>query len=345
MVGLEEVAKLARVSPATASRALTRPELVAEATRARVARAAEALGYRPNVLARSLRQRGSRTLGLVVTDILNPFHATLAKGVQDVADAQGYTVLMFNTDEESDKERRAFETLRGHLPRGLIVVPTPAAHVNLDLLPDLPVIELDRTSGRAGAHTVMVDNEAGAYRAVSHLAALGHRRIGMVVGQQDISTAVERHAGYVRALADAGLPYRPDLVRPGHHREADGRAAAHTLLTLPPGERPTALFVGNNEMTVGAVLAARDLGLNLPHDLSLVGFDDSRWAQTMTPAITVVAQPAYDLGTLACRTLLDLLEGREVPELVRLSTTFTQRDSTAPVPAHHSPEAVAVPGP
>lgn len=330
MAQLEDVAKLAQVSPATASRALSRPELVAQATRERVLEAARTLGYQPNVLARSLRQRESRTLGLVITDILNPFHALLAKGVQDVADARGYTVLMFNTDEEPGKERRAFETLRGYLPRGLIVVPTPATRHNLELLPGLPVIELDRASGRPGAYTVMVDNEAGAHRAVTHLARLGHRRIGMIVGQQDISTAVERHEGYRRALQDAGLPYRPELVLPGNHREADGRVAAHALLTLPAQERPTALFVGNNEMTVGAVLAARELGLRLPADLSIVGFDDSRWAQTMTPAVSVVAQPAYELGTLACQTLLGLLEGQKVSRSVRLKTTFIVRASAAP---------------
>ncbi|WP_102127091.1 LacI family DNA-binding transcriptional regulator [Deinococcus planocerae] len=338
MIGLEDVAKLAQVSAATASRALTKPELVAEATRERVQHAARTLGYQPNVLARSLRQRGSRTLGLVVTDILNPFHATLAKGVQDVAEAQGYTVLMFNSDEESARERRAFETLRGHLPRGLIVVPTPATHTNLDLLPGLPVIELDRASGRANAHTVLVDNEAGAERAVSHLAAHGHRRIGMIVGRRDISTAIERHEGYRRALADAGIPYRPELVLPGDHREAGGRAAAHALLALPAGERPTALFVGNNEMTVGAVLATRELGLRLPGDLSVVAFDDSRWAQTILPALTVVAQPEYELGALACRTLLARLAGEEVPTAVRLKTTFIERDSVAPPAGQPRPQ-------
>jgi len=268
MIGLYEVAQAAGVSPATASRALHRPELVALRTRERVEQAAQQLGYRPNVLARGLRTRGSRTIGLIVTDILNPFHATLAKGVQDTAEESGYTVLMFNSDEQPDKERRALETLHGHLPQGLIVVPTAQTQENLAVVPGLPTIELDRASGREGAHTVMVDNVAGSREAVQHLLSLGHRRIGMIVGQQDISTARERLQGYREALESAGIEYHDSLVLPGNHREADGRLAALRLLSRR--ERPTALFVGNNEMTVGAVLATRELGLDIPRDLSIV---------------------------------------------------------------------------
>ncbi|GGR26049.1 LacI family DNA-binding transcriptional regulator [Deinococcus ruber] len=341
MIGLEEVAKLARVSPATASRALHRPELVALRTRERVEQAALELGYRPNVLARSLRTRGSRTLGLIVTDILNPFHATLAKGVQDAAEAQGYTVLMFNSDEQPDKERRALETLQGHLPQGLIVVPTSQTGDNLRIVPGLPVVELDRTSGLPDAHSVMVDNVSGAREAVAHLTGLGHRRIGMIVGRQDVSTARERLQGYREALAAAGLPYLESLVLPGNHREADGRLASMQLLSQR--ERPTALFVGNNEMTVGAVLAARDLGLELPRDLSIVGFDDSRWAQTMSPALTVVAQPTYELGMVACQWLLSVIQGNPWPENVRLPTVLIHRSSTAPPQPTRSPAQAASP--
>ena len=211
------------------------------------------------------------------------------------------------------------------------MVPTPRTRENLELVPHLPTIELDRASGRENAHSVMVDNVNGARAAVSHLAALGHRRIGMVVGRLDITTAVERYQGYREALSAAGIPYREDFVLPGNHREEDGRVAAHALLSRPLGERPTALFVGNNEMTVGAVLAARALKLSIPQDLSIVGFDDSRWAQTMQPALTVVEQPAYTLGYLACETLLGLL-GRGVssgPAQVRLATRLVIRDSTA----------------
>lgn len=333
MSSIQDVASLANVSTATASRALSRPDMVAQATRERVLSAAQQLGYQPNVLARSLRQRQTRTIGLVVTDILNPFHATLAKGVQDAADRHGYTAFLFNTDEDADKEGRALDTLRGHLPQGLILVPTARAGENLRLLPNLPVVELDRVTGNPAATTVTVDNVGGARAATAHLAALGHTRIGMIVGQQDISTAVERHAGFRQALAEAGVPYREPLVLPGHHRQEDGRQAALHLFDLPVGERPTALFVGNNEMTVGAVLAARERGLNIPGDLSIVGFDDSRWAQTMIPPLTVVAQPTYDLGVLACDLLIAQFghpaRGRLAPARVQLPTTLIVRQSTA----------------
>ncbi len=332
MVNLEDVAKHAQVSTATVSRALSRPEMVAEATRERILQAARELGYHPNQLARSLRQRSSRTLGLIITDILNPFHATLAKGVQDAAEKRDYTVFFFNTDEDPEKEQRALNVLRGHLPQGLLIVPSPKARENLKQMPKLPIVELDRTSGTPGVRTVMVDNVGGAKTAVQHLIELGHRRIGMIVGRLDISTAVERHQGYREALLAAGIPYREELVLPGNHREEDGRRAALALLSLPKEERPTALFVGNNEMTVGAVLAVRELGIRIPEELSIVGFDDSRWAATMHPALTVVAQPTYELGFLACETLLSSLSRGQaaLPTSIRLDTTFIVRESTAP---------------
>jgi DNA-binding LacI/PurR family transcriptional regulator len=332
MIGLEEVAKLAQVSSATASRALSRPDKVAVETRDRVVRAAEKLGYQPNHLASGLRKGKSRTIGAIISDILNPVQALLAKGIQDAAAKRDYTVFLFNSDEESEKERRALESLRGHLPQGLIVVPTPGAKNNLKLVHNLPTIELDRASGLKNAHTVMVDNIGGTTTAINHLIALGHKRIAMIVGDFDISTAVERHQGYREALEHAGIPYREELVLAGQHREDGGRMAAHKLLSKTLNQRPTALFVGNNEMTVGAVLATRALGLRIPEDISIVGFDDSRWAMTMHPALSVVSQPAYDLGYLACETLLGLLDKSKATHAssVRLATTFIQRQSTGP---------------
>ncbi|CAM3622002.1 LacI family transcriptional regulator [Deinococcus saxicola] len=332
MSNIQDVAALAQVSTATASRALSRPEMVADGTRKRVMKAAQQLGYQPNVMARSLRQRESRTVGLIVADILNPFHALLAKGVQDTAEQQGYVTLLFNSDEQPEKEARAINTLRGHLLQGLIVVPTSGTRDHLKALPKLPVVELDRVSGNPQASTVTVDNVSGARAATAHLTGLGHTRIGMIVGQQNISTGVDRYAGYRAGLESAGLAYDPALVRSGHHREDDGHRAALELLASPDVQRPTALFVGNNEMTVGAVLAARELGLRIPEDLSIVGFDDSRWAQTMSPPLTVVAQPAYELGVHACEQLFSLLHGAGRAARVQLPTELIIRHSTGPPP-------------
>jgi DNA-binding LacI/PurR family transcriptional regulator len=334
MIDVDQVANLAQVSRATVSRAFTRPDLVNTKTRERVLEIANQLGYQPNQLASALRRGQSQSIGLIISDVLNPGNAMLAKGVQDAATKRDYTVFIFNTDEDSDKERKALESLRSHMPQGLIIMPTAGAQENLGLIGNLPIIELDRASGLKGAHTIMVDNIGGSKAAVQHLTNLGHKRIGLIAGSFDISTAVERHTGYKQALSEAGITYRDDLVQVGNHREDGGRLAAQNLLSRGANERPTALFVGNNEMTIGAIFAARDLGLQIPIDLSIVGFDDSRWAKLLQPSITVVAQPAYELAYLACETLLDRLErGRtQKPIQIRLATNFIQRFSTAPPP-------------
>lgn len=327
---IAEVAKKAGVSVATVSRALSKPEMVAVETRVLIEQVADELGYRPNLVARNLRRGHSRMIGVLISDILNHGNALLFKGIQEAASHANYTVFMFNTDEEASKERRALESLAGHMPQGLIVMPTSGARETLKAI-GVPVIELDRASGLKGAHTVTVDNYGGSLIAVQHLIALGHKRIGMVVGDYEISTAIERHQGYKAALDGAGIKYRPDFVTVGHHREEGGHRAALELLKQPKTKRPTALFVGNNEMTIGAVLAVRELGLQIPEDISLIGFDDSRWAMTMSPRLTVVAQPAFELGKIACEILLDMLNKRHTnPSSVRLNTTFIERESTAP---------------
>ena len=332
MSNLGTVARLAGVSASTVSRTLARPEKVAEETRSRVMQAVAQVGYQPNELARGLRQQGGRSIGLIVSDLLNPFDATLAKGVQDAATHHDLTVFLFNSDESAEQERRALETLRGHLPQGLIIVPTAYTREHARLLSALPVVELDRSSGLEGMHNVQVDNLIGAQGATRHLTELGHRRIGLIVGQLDVSTSVERLEGYQAALSAAGLLPNAELTRVGHYHEEDGLRAATELLSLPPQERPTALFVGNNEMTVGAVLAARALGLRVPGDLSIIGFDDSRLLQVLQPAISVVAQPTYDLGFVAGETLISLLRRGtpSPPTSVRLATKLIIRESTAP---------------
>ncbi|RIH84074.1 Catabolite control protein A [Meiothermus luteus] len=334
MIKIADVARAAQVSPSTVSRALTKPDLVAPETRERVLQAARQLGYQPNKLARGLRKQQSRLLGLIVSDILAPFHATLAKGVQDAAEKHGYMVFLFNSDEQPEKEARYLQELQSHWPEGLLIVPTAKTrqHLrNLRSAGSMPIIELDRTSGTPGVHAVLVENVLGAREAVEHLISLGHRRIGMVTGEPVITTAQERLEGYRQALKAAGIALDERLVANGYHKEEGGYAATLQLLRLPAPERPTALFVGNSEMAAGAVQAIRDLGLRIPEDISLVSFDDTRWAQLMEPALTVVAQPAYEIGYLACETLVSLLRQKAPAEgrILRLKTRLLIRHSTA----------------
>ncbi|THF86993.1 LacI family transcriptional regulator [Deinococcus sp. KSM4-11] len=326
---LAEIAKLAGVSAATVSRTLSRPDLVAERTRRRVLNAVEATGFRQNELARSLRQQESRTIGLVVTD-LNPFHATLVKGVQDTAERNDLNVILFTSDDSAAREREALSILRSHMPQGLILIPSAHTIQHARLLQGMTVVELDRQSGLDGAHTVQVHNRSGARQAVRHLIAQGHRRIGAIFGQLHVSTAHERHQGFQDALAEAQLPYDGTLVRYGNDLEPSGRAAALELLDVAPAGRPTALFVSNHEMTVGAIIAMRSLGLKLPGDLSLISFDDSRLMLLHEPPISVVAQPTYELGVRACEVLISALSGGDVPQHVRLDAPFIARGSVAP---------------
>ena len=299
---LAEIAKLAGVSAATVSRALTRPEMVAERTRLRVLNAVQATGFRPNELARSLKQQDSRTIGLVVTD-LNPFHATLVKAIQDTAEKNELNVILFTSDDSEAREREALSTLRSHMPMGLILIPTAHTIQHQHLLRGLTVVELDRVSGLGDVHTVQVENREGAAEAVRHLIALGHCRIGAIFGQRHVSTARARAEGYRQALMEGGLAYDEALVRHGNDLEASGRTAALELLDVPAGDRPTALFVSNHEMTVGAIISLRSLGLRIPTDISLAGFDDSRLMLLHEPPISVVAQPTYELGVRACEVL------------------------------------------
>ena len=335
MLRRRDVAIRSDVSVSTASRALTRPDMVASQTVERVKRAAKELGYQPNLLARSLRTRVTRLIGLLVSDILNPFHATLAKGLQDAAFDHGYSLLLCNTDEDPDKELTYLRLFRTHQLRGFVVVPTENSAGLLSAIGELPVVEADRTSGLPGFHAVLADNQEGTEAAISHLIAFGHRRVAIIAGKLSITSGSERLSAYLGAMERAGLPVDPGWIVHGDHREQGGYLAARALLSLPPERQPSAWFVINNEMTAGAVRAILEAGLQIPRDLSLIGFDDSRWAQLMHPPLTVIEQSPYDMGYTAGKILFDLFErGPTPPGVLRLATRLLERASVAaPAPA------------
>jgi LacI family transcriptional regulator len=332
-VTLNDLAKELHLSIATMSRALSRPETVAPETRRRVLEAVKKSGYRPNGIARSLRTQETRTIGIVVSDIRNPFFAAIVKAVDDVARANRYTVLICNADEDGKNEEAALQLFLDRQVSGVIHCSTGA---NLDLLHEfqrrgVPIIDLDRQSGLEDVDTVVLDNEAGASMAANHLVELGHRRIGFIAGPRHLSNSQKRLEGFRKALRRAGVPLTRELVEYGDFREESGYQAARKLLELP--NPPSALFVSNNEMTAGALAAVRDRGVRVPRDLSLVGFDDARWARYLDPPLTVVAQPTQAMGQKAGELLLTRLRRKNGPQLAVFEPQLVIRGSTARVRA------------
>lgn len=327
-VTVKDVAQDAGVSQATAARVLGQYGYASMDARRRVRDSAARLGYTPNGVARALVSRSTHTVGLVVGDIDNPFFAAVARGLSDVLERRGYTVLLANADEDPDRERRAMSALRSRQVDGLVVVPAPGASAEA-FHGAPPLVQLDRAVPGLDADAVMVRNAAGAAAAVDHLARLGHTRIGMVCDSPSISSSAERLSGYRRALRHRGL-LDETLVSIGGSSQAEGHIAARVLLERP--DRPSAIFTANNFMTHGALLAARELGLRIPSDLALVGFDDLDWTTLIDPPLTVVSQPVAELGRTAGERLLARLGGEQGPSRrIRLDTRLVVRGSCGAV--------------
>ena len=329
-VTIHDVAQEANLSIATVSRALNRPETVTTKTRERVLRAVERKGYRPDAIGRSLRLGRSQSIGLIVSDIRNPFYASITKAVEDVAYGRGYGVLICNVDEQPERAHEALQFLAAHQVSGVIHVPTGES---LDTLQELtargvPIIDLDRLSGLQGAGAVIADNRSGARLAAEHLLSLGHRRIATIAGPQHLTTGQERLEGFREALAAAGLDLAAPYLEYGDFRENSGMLAAQRLFSLDVP--PTALFVANNEMMAGALGAVLASHINIPDDLSLIGFDDARWAKYMHPPLTVIAQPTEEIGRLAVQQLFDHLDAEAPTRIHVVKTQLLIRASTGP---------------
>jgi LacI family transcriptional regulator len=328
-VTIRDVARLAGVSQATAARAMGGYGHVSASARRDTEAAANQLGYVPNSVARALASGLTWAVGLVVGDIENPFFAAAARGMSDVLEERGHTMLLANSDEDLDRERTAIETLRARRVDGLVVVPssgTPSPHLRAAAAGGTPLVLLDRHVRGLAVDTITVDNVTGARSAIEHLLSHGHQRIGLVSDEPEIPSSAERIGGYRKALSAAGIAVDERLISLGGPTRDDGYRAARRLLEAP--ERPTALFTANNFMTVGAMHALRDLDLRIPQDISLVGFDDMEWTTLVDPPLTVVSQPATDLGQEAGRRVLarlDRADGR--PKRIKLHTRLIVRAS------------------
>ncbi len=308
MPTIKDVAKGAGVAPITVSRVINNSGYVSDAIRHRVEDVIEELGYVPNRVARSLRSKQTHTLALVLTDITNPFWTTVARGVEDAASEDGFSVILCNTDESEVKEHHYVRVLLQKQVDGFLLVPAHSASRSVTLIQkqQVPLVVMDRTVP-AAVDIVRSDSEGGAYQLARHLLDLGHRRIAMLSGPPEVSTAQDRVAGYHRALTEAEVPDADRTVVYGAFTESGGYGMAQALLTAFP--RPTAFFAANNFIAIGAFRALREIGLRVPEDVSLVAFDDIPAAFALEPFLTVSAQRAYEMGQTALRLLLQHLTG------------------------------------
>ncbi len=332
MPTISDVARRAGVSTVTVSRVLNRERNVNSLTRERVERAIAELGYIPNVVARSLRSKRTHSLALVLPDVTNAFWTTIARGVEDAAHSLGYSVLLCNTDEDSAKQRLYIQVIASRGVDGVIIAPCDDAAVHLGELRarSVPTVVMDRRVEGWEVDSVRGDSVAGARALIRHLLRIGHRRIAIISGPSLVSTADDRLAGYRMALAEAGIPFEPSLVKRGEYRAGSGEHLTYQLLdeqqpaeggaaravrrAEAPGSPLTAIFAANNAIGLGVLDALEKRGRRVPQDVALVCFDDLPEASRLFPFLTVAVQPAYEMGTHAAQLLLSRLNGEALPQ-------------------------------
>jgi LacI family transcriptional regulator len=329
---MKEVAALAGVSVGTVSNVLAGLPTVTREMRERVEHAVRELHYQPDQIARSLKTRQTRTLGMVVSDIVNPFFADVISGAEDAAARRGYALSIVNSGDKLEQEIRAVEVLRARRVDGLLVVPSlyRADHRHLLACQDagVPVVCMDRIPEGIDVDTVCIDNVGSARGAVEHLIALGHKRIACLSGTAEMYVASSRQLGYEEAMRAAGLPM---IIGGGDFTRESGRVAMLDLMRRP--EPPTAALCGNLQITLGAMHALKDLGRKIPGDLALVTFDYFDWLDVFHPQLTSIVQPAYQIGFEAAELLMRRLSGAmkdEPPCTVVLPTTLRIAESTDP---------------
>lgn len=320
------------MAAATVSRVINNSGYVNQHTRSRIEAAIAELGYVPNRLASSLRFKRTGTIGLILSDVTNPFWTTVARGVEDVASEHGFNVILCNTDECEDKQEKYITVLLQKQVDGMLLVPirsNPDAVVWVQKQ-GVPVVVLDRRVHDAHVDVVRCDSTGGAYRLVRLLLALGHRRIAALSGPEGISTADDRVAGYRQALAEVGVEDGAELIYRGAFTQSGGYEMAQRALTAAP--RPTALFAANNFIAIGTLKALRDSGVRVPEDMAVVAFDDLPEALVVDPFLTAAAQPAYEMGQRATELLLGRLAGQAVAEHqdIVLPTEMIVRRSSGP---------------
>jgi DNA-binding LacI/PurR family transcriptional regulator len=305
---VKEVARLAGVSTATVSRVMSGTGGVRKELERRVQGAAQKLGYQPNPAGRSLRIRSTRTIGMVFPDIENPFYASVISGAEEVLQSAGYSLLLANYGEDPARENIQLTNLRAEHVAGILFAASckPSADYKSLLSAGISLVAVSRIPDGLNVDLATVSNQEGARQAIEHLIRLGHRRIGLIDGPVAVSTTRERHAGYAQAYRDAGLSAPPELVV--YTDFFHPRAGFEAVSKLLNGNRPTAILVVSNNMVLGALEALRERGLDVPSDMAIVGFGDTPSAALLRSPLTVVSQPAREIGAAGARLLIERLQ-------------------------------------
>ncbi len=332
MPTIRDVANRAGVATMTVSRVINNSGYVSDATRTKVEAAVAELGYVPNMLGPSLRFNQTNTLALILTDITNPFWTTVARGAEDAAHLQGYSVIFCNTDESPEKQEQYLTMLLKRRIDGILLAPACSSPDAVQLIQKqgIAVVVVDRSVPVADVDMIRGDSGGGAHMLTQHLLDLGHTRIMMLTGPRDVSTSYERVTGFQQALQEAGLAPERDHVIWGEYTLESGRKMTKQVLASDP--RPTAIFAANNFIAIGALRAMRDAGLQVPEDISLVSFDDLPEALSAEPFFTNVAQPTYDMGFQAAQLLIARMSGDDSESFrsILLPTELIVRQSSGP---------------
>ena len=333
MPTMKDVAQAAGVSVTTVSHVINETRYVSKDLRARVLQAMEELSYHPNILARSLRQGITHTIGLIVPDNSNPFFAEIARVAETVGFENDYSVILCNSDKNVERESAYINVLIAKQVDGVIFIAAGSEQQHLRELAaqGIPVVVADREVPQELADVVLVNHEQGGYDATRHLITSGHRRIACIAGPSPLTPSADRVRGYRRALREAGIPIEEELMVRCTESYLGGETAMAQLLRLD--ELPTAVFTYNDVTAIGALRAIRNAGLQVPEDLSIVGFDDIPLASAVVPALTTVAQPIADLATVATELLIARIQhsAEFAPgQRIVLDTNLVVRESSAP---------------
>jgi LacI family transcriptional regulator len=307
---LKEVASLAQVSTATVSNVINNTKHVSESVKKQVFEAMEALNYKPNEIAKSLRVQQSRLIGILISDISNDFISKVVKGIENTLSEIGYNVLLCSTDSDFEKEKEYLNVFLGKRIDGLIISSSGTGgyeHYEDLIRAKVPVVFLNRCPDHFPSNMVMTNNIKGAYSATEHLIKHGHKKIGIITGPLHFSTGRDRFIGYQRALDDYGIPFRKEIVLEGCFNIESGYELTKKL--FEENMDVEALFISNNSMSLGAYKYIKEQGIKIPEEIAIYGYDDPEWADIVDPPLSGIKQPAYQLGIYAAKKIVDTVQG------------------------------------